>query len=1134
MSSKDYLRTLARMAPKTGGGPVATVGGYSSLEDYGNSMFSKAKGDLIRSIAKDVAGVLKISSSFAASADLKDVIAKFEKVVPDPRKGRKIKVDKKIHVDVCKKIGHAINKSYKMELINVDASAENICQTVSELLYSLFTGLHSEFITVSGDVSRIMRNLNALQEYVDGVNQKLINDLQESSPGEASLVKDAYASLSREIRRQHAYLANLSSGVIGPVGESLVNLLEESKAMPGLTDDLRAMTGSREFSDKLSHMMSGTSTVSHAAYLVDKALKQLGISLSEYKNTKDMKDLRTKVYDTLVKKKPNSKEMNKLLIAADILYRNDLSHDDIASHLSKKGGNFELSDGTISGGALDKFYGDGAGFADMVSDSLYREDGGVFKGRIHADRKSIGRTLHKRDVYREKLFSSLNQHLRNCYNQIITELYKVGKKIGTEIKISDTLRAFIRQLGYFSGVQPDRRNLHKALNGYRRDVNSEYVKHDYLKSLESVKDAASTLASSDGGAYFKNIESSIARLIKVVDDFNDTFTKTLTEVHVEADRSSSGGDAQMATTMLSGLEGTMGGSEADFKYLVTMKKAVREIEYYFKIANIKSNLNIAASQQNNYTKDYENVLGEECGMLIDLINKQYKMLTCEDDTIGSISSAKVNPGYSTYVHAIAGTVPCMPKRKIVLTTVNTPASETNAWKAYVFMLEYIRSAKIEMIEAAQALDLYLSKFTEQIQSHPDDIKDFVKLLEQIEIVSKWFTDKSGDNLTYVFEAFSRTTQGGNDGKYPLDSNTPPTNSGQHYYETIAATGPGICGNGIRLDTRDQAKDFIVRLEKSVKSMRALENIIATFTRLSNKSSGDDIKTFMSPGLIFKAFMKYTVATSIALGKSNLRGTTPSTAITNPINNYNHWVAKRTTDNNKLLTVYLKPVKQILYNTAGTGREWYYDPLSPNGGNSGYLETDDIFEMCIKSMISKVFTVVGAYSLYQRPAKDFINNKALANTPLRQIMGGSSRPSVKIIPDATELYIRLTLLAEWYRELFKFKDKNVKNPDIVVSMIPTFDGIWADFVKVIFVDAANIDDGGYTASFSDDLISGINKIYTHYKPKYEAQTCTKVLENFVAEVNLRYGLVTQDEINKYLAEKDAGLGAESYADEDVSS
>ena len=52
------------------------TGGYDSLADYGNSMFSKAKEKLIRGIAKDVAGVLKISPSFAEKADLKDVIDK--------------------------------------------------------------------------------------------------------------------------------------------------------------------------------------------------------------------------------------------------------------------------------------------------------------------------------------------------------------------------------------------------------------------------------------------------------------------------------------------------------------------------------------------------------------------------------------------------------------------------------------------------------------------------------------------------------------------------------------------------------------------------------------------------------------------------------------------------------------------------------------------------------------------------------------------------------------------------------------------------------------------------------------------------------------------------------------------------
>jgi hypothetical protein len=1109
--TKDYLKTLCGTNQGITGG--AGTKGYDSLEEYGNSMFSKAKGELIRSIAKDVASVLKISSSFAESADLKDLIDKFQKVVPDPRQGRKIKVDKKIHIDVCKKLASAINKTYEMKLINIDDSAENICQSVSELLYSLFTGLHSEFITVSGDITRIMRNLNALQDYVDGVHNKLIKDLQEDSPGEASLVKDTYEALSREIRRQHAYLANLSSGVIGPVGSSLINLLEETKSMPGLTDDLRALTGSREFSDKLSHMMSGTSSVAHAAYLVDKALKQLGMSISEYKNTKNMKELRNTIYDKLVKKKPDSKEMNKLLIAADILYRNDLSHDDIADHLSSK-------KNSIKSG----------GFADMVDDALYRDGDSVFKGRRHADKRSIGRTLHKSEVYRVKLFTTLNQQIHDSYDKIITELYKIGKKIGGEIKITDTLKAFIRQLGYFSGVQPDRKDLHIALSGYRRDVKSEYVKHDFIKSLETLKDAADSSTSGTGGAQFKNISAAIHHLITVIDDFNTTFTKTLTEVHVENDRkyegagyaSYDGGTTGSDIAGLAGAESTYGGEidiyggeidiyggkESDFKYLVTMKKAIREIEYYYKIANIKDNLKIASMQNESYTKDYENILGEECAMMIDSINAKYKKLTCEDDTIlGTQKGVKI-----TAVPILNCAVKAKMDRLV-------QPDKDGYWGAYVFILEYIRSSKVEMIEAAQALDLYLSKFTAQIQANPDDIKDFVKLLEQIEIVSKWFTDKSGDNLVHVFESFQNI--GGVNTNSPLDN--PPAEYTEHYYERIKGVGPGVWTTGVIIPTKAVAKEFIVRMEKSIKSMRALENIIATFSKLSNKSSGDEIHTFMSPGLIFKAFMKYTVATSIALGREAVvRGAT--TNITN--NNYETWIhglaGTAAQDANLINTVYLRPINGI-WNV-----QFYFDPLSL--GND-YMSTDAIFEMSIKSMISKVFTVVGAYSLYNRPAKDFVSNKALVNMPLRQIMGGGT--TVKIIPDAVELYIRLTLLGEWYRELFAYKNQPAVPlvPKIIVSMIPSFDGIWADFVKVIFVDAANINDGGYTDSFTQDLINSINIIYTHYKSKYGPDTCTRILENFVAEVNLRYGLVLQDDINSYLKEKDKGLKDETYDGED---
>jgi hypothetical protein len=1112
--TRQYLEKICEKAVKVGGNNDFTKGGYDSLADYGNSMFSQAKEKLIRGIAKDVAGVLKISPSFAEKANLKDVIEKFTKVVPDPRKGRKIKSDSKIHNDVCKQLANAINKNYKLDLVNKDDSAEQICKVVSELLYSLFTGFHSEFFTIASDVSRIVKNLTVMQEYLDGINKKLIKDLGDCSEGDAMPFKEAYEALTREINRQHAYLTNLVSGVIGPAGESLIHLVEENMEFAGLTDDLRDAAGTREFSDKLSTMMSGISSVTHAAFLVDKALKTIGMSVGEYKNTKNMKDLRAKIYDHMVKKKPNSKDLNKYMVAADILYRNDLAHDDIAAHLSKKGGEFISIQGGFDDSDSDSdsdsdmgiVGGDeGLGFAQMVSDGMYRDLDSVFQGRRQSQKKSITTQLKSRERFREKLFQDLNHQIKNSYNNIILDLHKIGKKIGSEIPATDKLRTFIRQLSYFADAQPDRKNLHKALSGWRQDVKSEYVKHDFIRSLETVASASSDLASGTSGSYFKNVSESINKLIKVITDFNNTFTKTLTEIHVDAPESKKGGSI---ITDLSSIEATVGGmKESEFKYLVTMQKAIREIEYYFKISNIKANLKVSAVQSESYTKNYENILGEECGRLIDDINQNAKKLTCNTE---GISATK-----------------CKPYTIIDETNID----DKNKWRGFVFLIEYIRSAKVEMIEAAQALDLYLSKFTESIQSNPNDIKEFVKMLEQIEIVSKWFTDKSGDNLVNVFEAF----KWGADARAPLPLNN--TDDGKniqitdHYYANINTDVPAESLMNMNIICEKQVKTFIIRIEKTFKSMRALENIISTFSKLSNKSSGDDIKTFMSPGMIFKSFMKYAVASSISVGGGaiDIKNTTVVSKA-DELDNYEKFIDKNTT---KIFNFGLRNIRQIPNELNTNEIKSYivsYDPLeSAAMDTNGTITTDEIFEMSIKSLIAKVFVVVGAYSLFQRPAKDFNGNLALSNQALRQIMGGGSS-SVKIIPEAVELYIRLPLLAEWYREIFKF-NKNEDKADIIISMIPNFDGIWANFVKVIFVDGDGINDGGYTTSFNEQIISSINDIYTHYKPKYGANMCIKVLENFVSEVNLRYGLIKKNEITNYINERNAGLTNDDEYDND---
>jgi hypothetical protein len=48
-----------------------------------------------------------------------------------------------------------------------------------------------------------------------------------------------------------------------------------------------------------------------------------------------------------------------------------------------------------------------------------------------------------------------------------------------------------------------------------------------------------------------------------------------------------------------------------------MKKSIREINYYYRISNVKKNLLLASEEYKTYTENYENILGEEAAFMID-------------------------------------------------------------------------------------------------------------------------------------------------------------------------------------------------------------------------------------------------------------------------------------------------------------------------------------------------------------------------------------------------------------------------------------------------------------------------------------------------------------------------------------
>lgn len=1234
---------------KVGG---AVSGGYASLEDYGNSLYSEGKEKLIRAIAKDVSSALKISGDFAQTAKIADVVSRLQRSVPDPKKGQKIKSDDKVHTELCKALAKSINKNAGSDIIDVNATNSQICNKVGEFMYSLFTGLHSEFLSVSGDVSRIITNLKVLQEVVDAANKKIINQLAESdqsSSMEAGHIKELYDAVSKEISRQQEILSNLVGASIGPIGNSLLTILEDNDDFKGLVKELSDMSGTTDFSAKLSYILNGSANVAHTAELVDKALKEIGMSVKDYKAASNLTELQTKIYHMISAKHPSSGELEKLIIAMNIVSRNDFAHEDIAKYLESKKGGFV---GAAQGGAsLDITTADDSDIRTALAD-----ENNPFKGRTQSTRKSITKQLNQKEQLRKQLFAVLNSQLKDQYNKFKFVLGTIGKKLGGEIELSLDLELFIRQLQNFSDSQPDRKDIHIALSGYRKDLGTTWVKHQYMENLYAISEAAAKLADTKNGKYFSELKSVVDGIINVVLEFNKNFTGALTAITVKslADKKKSifgaadggaadggaaeGGDAdggaaeggdcacggdpdeddidEMNETELTNeldesvlmeggsFEGELGAipaelplwggdtkadtvinaisalggvvryfKDSDFEYFKTIKKSIREVQYFYKIANIKKNMNKVSQEYENNVENYENVLGEEAGYIIDLIQKKYNTLIDALDADSTIEQNALNDLYACGYGR--GGAAAETKLRTDLDTVARPLNDADKKTlksyedGYKFLLEYIRSSKIEMLEAIQALDLYLSKFTQSMQVDPNQIKDFIQILEQIEIVAKFFSDKSGDQLVGVFEAFTSNIRipvapatpeqadaggesieinnwaglsGRNSAniRNSLDSDSFAT-TGDHYYTMLtAANGPGRFYRP-RMLTRDRAVNFVKQIEKAVKSVRSLENTINTFSKVNTEVSGS-VQTFMSAGYIFKAFMKYAIASSISVGNVKLDN--------NSIINLNLAAGAVEDAHNKLyrkMSVCLRTSNDLGYGYAGENIR-FLDPLFIKRiGITNDLDTykdvcDDLFSMAVKSMITKIFTVVGSYTLFNRPAKlSDTNPLDKPINPLRQILGGNEGGSIasetEVIPAATELYIRLPLLVEWYRDVFDFKDPSGRQPgdantNPLISIIPDMDNIWGELCRIIFLEATNIADGAYPSQLANRIIKAINEIYKAHISKSSGMSCNDIIMEFVLEINRRYGFIMREEIQAYFKERYSSITADQqYPDDD---
>jgi len=1283
-----------------GGGSNSTVGGMDYLQEYGNSVYSQAKEKLIRNIAEEVFRALKLKGCQSAqTAPIDEVVKHLVKIVPNPKKGvlfnESFNKSSARQKEVCDVLAKAINKNYGYALIDLQGSPETKCQQVAEVMHTLFMGLHTEFMTVAGDLLRILRNIQLLHEYVEASYKKQMELVKQCGNDQLKMQSDEvemfYKHLQEELNRQMAMISNMLNAVIGPTHKSLVSLLEDNKQFSGMVRDIQADLGTSEFGKKLAYLLSGISSTAHAAEMIQKALKKLGMSAKDFKNAKNAHELRLKIYQHIQNKNPTSQELDKMMKAAEIIYKHDYNHDEVAKLI--KGGCNNVSGGKSQNPSKHKkpyqkleqrataasrtnnleetednvdqqpdndqqSDNDQQPDNDGQSDDEHQEwpdhssddnnpekiqggdddDSDEEKLPTYWQKKSITAKIKAKKRFREMLLKDFKKQLKAHYQIMVDSANKIARHIGTNIPATDDLDKFVSAFKDLPSMNKD--HLHIALSGYAKDIVSKSERDRFRNQYQLVLTTLEPLLRGANSKEFKDLQTAIKGTIKAIDDFNDKMVNALTEIHVDRPEELSREVRSMVDKFYGSGSNDDDTDEKLFRVgsFVEFDKVKNEMVYRYQIANIKSNLARVSDDMKYFGQEYENVLGEEAGWLISEIKKEYNQLI--ELATNSEFKAPQNPANDTFdeeVKRVYDAIEAITQVKAGAANsyhperVEVADRKKYAKKALANLWRRQRDAKIRLVEAAQAIDLYLKSFANGIAKHPDSIKSIVRMLEQVEIVANWFNERSGDNLAALFEEFPSGYADLEPQQSAAIGDTADSivnvkgelkhlpnkddQQNEHYYAWVekqnhdaAHRYPGNPSLGLQMDNTnspEHIKNLLKLGEKTVKSMRALENILSTFKSIGDKF-GDlspQDKTFMTPGQIFQALCDYVVCSaftnSFAPGhqqENQLRaihhGGVEAKQVQDPtvgnvdIPQYQQQ-QYRAEHNAAVGADYLPYTYELsdqqilnaavspnavdtqahpqyraygllsgvrnsqpgapvsneekfykktsvamsgLPNTSTTlATKWqYHDPQNRKvrtdlfGWWDNMYDTDLLFQMTIKAIVSKVFCVVDAYRLFNRPTVDRWTHDSL--NPLRMILGGAHNTTyVKIIPEALELYLRLPLLAEWYREMFGFKarDKDYadRNRDEwVLSVVPSIDGTWSEFIKLIFDTASYVEKGNYAESQVQRMLTIMNNIYRTYKSRYPNATVRNIINSFVLEMNRVFGFVMRKDIHKYLEER----------------
>lgn len=1079
--------------PAVVGGGAAPVGGFfggadedpkHGLKDYAISQAALGKERMIRGLAR---ALQRAGIRVDPDAAPEEIARTLEANLPDPRKGKTFAQDAKAHEKVCRTLADVLNQEFSAgaskenRIIDTSAGPAGVCQQLYEIAHSLSVGLQVEFLEVHASLRRVLTNLEVIGKFLEESQRKIHNLGAKAKFKDFGDEKDfaheddVLDRVLKEQRHQMRLLKNFLDIHLASPKTELELALKRQGETYNVVKKLRLVPGTGEFADTLASAVSGLGTVTAVSARVDKALREVGLSVQAYLASADLDALESTLNERLYSGAIDREDFGKYLKAVKTLKDNFAER----SRLDLE-----------AGGAA---YGGGKAAA-------IRGGGAARRGGAVPDLDLEERTKAYRSE-QKLIVSEFMEKSTKQYDLFLKAVQELGPKLGREVPLSDKLFELRNAMKRLGEAQLGVVNVDLALLGVASQALGRETKNlltGALRQVLAVLDQLMAMELYRGvGHDFAGMRGAVDGLLRLIDLFTDVMAKKRSPLPPRKDGGAdvSGFDQYLDLPLLARSEYDLG-------------RAINAFLYFYYVAKIRENLAYTSKELEAYGEDYADLLGDAVAARIQVLRaEKLKPLSREFVTPKLADSSVVEP--------------MIPQEYL------TALSDCRAAKI---------DTRIEFYRALQAVDLYMKAFTEGIAAHPDDVSDIKRILDGVEVIGPWFTEKTGEALADAFDLMP--CGGGNQGddtsiaasdanvSLPSEKFLGPQPGGfgppeGHYYSRIASrlpddaeAYPGLPFLPLSANKEDKTPETgfgsrVAAVQEGVNAtldnFQALKNILNAFVRIGAKFGGAELRrqVFMSPSEIYRALHQYLKKSALSCGTVAKAG-----------NAYPMGGASVPGDDPPLkgFPMPMRTGSGVFFGMADVGD---LGADFDGGALAGDFQTEDVyFTYCVKAMGAKILTVLGTFDLFERP-------KPLYQlTPIRMILGGADSVPPPVYPEAAELYFRLPRLAEFYQNLFS---QESTEGALQIALLPELEGIFAGFLRLIFLRSgkaagpggSNVDLTG--ADYSEQelytLLTEINGIFETYRSLSPQNPVEAALMGFVAEVNRHYGVVKKEELQK---------------------